>query len=179
MPYAVTHFLIPVIIASLIRDHIYKKTSHKFSLHYVLIAGLAGVAPDLDIAAFWVLRFFGFTLEQLHRTGAHSLLIPLVCVLLFFALHNVKVKGLGRHRLHIAKIFLVVSFGVLTHILLDGIFAGHITPFYPFSTIEVGLNLLGYLPNDLEILAPASLDAALLIIYVLYLELKHKISDFI
>ena len=40
MPLAVTHILIPAILADIYRDHFAKK---KFSLHYVYIAGLAGL----------------------------------------------------------------------------------------------------------------------------------------
>ena len=55
MPQAVTHVLIPIILLSIFR-HIYqKKTGKKFHLQYVLIGGLAGVIPDIDIPIFWVL----------------------------------------------------------------------------------------------------------------------------
>ncbi|MEK6846950.1 MAG: metal-dependent hydrolase [Nanoarchaeota archaeon] len=179
MPYAVTHFLVPVIIVSIIRDYFYRKSGNKFPLHYVLIAGLAGIAPDLDIALFWILHPFGFTLEQLHRTFAHALILPIIFFILFLITKNIKIAQLGRHKLRLANIFMAIAFGVVTHIILDGLLGGYVAPFYPFSSNEIGLNLVSYLPNDLEPLAFPSLDAALLVIYVIYLELKHKISDFI
>src|SRR3989344_5257184 len=98
MPYAVTHFLVPVIIASILRDYFYRKSGKKFPLHYILIAGLAGVAPDLDIALFWILRPFGFTLEQLHRTFAHALILPIIFFILFITTRKIKIAELGRHK---------------------------------------------------------------------------------
>lgn len=179
MPYAVTHFLVPVIIISIIRDYFYRKSGKKFPLHYVLIAGLAGVAPDLDIALFWILRPFGFTLEQLHRTFTHALILPIIFFILFMTTRKIKITELGRHKLKLSNIFLVISFGLVVHIILDGLLGGYIALLYPFSAKEIGLNLFSYLPDDLEPLFFPSLDAALLVIYVIYLELKHKISDFI
>ena len=50
MPQAVTHILVPIILLSIIRDKIVSKNKKAhFPLHYVLIAGLAGGLPDIDI----------------------------------------------------------------------------------------------------------------------------------
>ena len=100
MPQAVLHILAPLVIMSLFKD-IYegKKKKRFFSLHYVLIAGLAGLLPDLDIVVFWVLHFFGFTLDVIHRTFTHNIFIPLAFLLMFFIFQNVRMKELGRHKL--------------------------------------------------------------------------------
>tara|TARA_Y100000034_G_scaffold125404_1_gene174896 strand:- start:851 stop:994 length:144 start_codon:yes stop_codon:yes gene_type:complete len=47
MPYAVTHVLVAIIVAELLRDY-----WKKFNLHYVLIAGIGGLLPDIDIIVF-------------------------------------------------------------------------------------------------------------------------------
>tara|TARA_Y100000310_G_scaffold345426_1_gene464826 strand:+ start:6318 stop:6482 length:165 start_codon:yes stop_codon:yes gene_type:complete len=52
MPQAVTHILIPILLVSLLRD-LFVKRGKKFSSHYILIAGLGGVLPDIDIAFFF------------------------------------------------------------------------------------------------------------------------------
>jgi len=69
MPQAVTHILIVLIIASLIRDfYIKKKDKRKFPLHYVLITGLAGLISDIDIGLYLIFNWFNpsFNLAE-HR----------------------------------------------------------------------------------------------------------------
>lgn len=180
MPQAAAHILIPLIIASIFRDfYIKSKERKKFLLHYVLIIGIAGIIPDLDVAAFWILHFFGFSFSSVHRTFAHTIFIPLIFLILALITTNIKIKELGRHKLKLNMVFLMMSIGILFHLILDAIFAGYIVPFYPFLNFSMGLNLFGYLPKTLEVIAAPSLDAGLLIVYIIYLELKHKISDFI
>jgi len=180
MPHAVTHVLITIVLMSLIRDfYISKKGKKNFPLHYVLIAGVAGLLPDIDIVSFWVLNFFGFAISEVHRTFTHTLFTPLLFFLLFLAFTNVKIGTLERHKLKLNVIFLMIAFGSFMHLLLDATLAGYIRPFYPFSLYSFGINLIGHLPERLQDLALPSLDAAILVIWLIYIELKHKISDFI
>ena len=180
MPQAVTHLLIAVVLMSIIRDfYISKKGRKSFPLHYVLIAGVAGLLPDIDIVAFWGLNFFGFTLSEVHRIFTHTFFVPLIFFGLFLAFSKVKIKELGRHKLKLNIIFLMIAFGSLVHLLLDATLAGYIHPFYPFSLFSFGINLIGYLPDALRNLALPSLDAIVLVVWLVYIELKHKISDFI
>lgn len=180
MPYAVTHILVPLFLAALFRDwYLNKKTRRKFSLHYVFIAGLAGALPDIDVAVFWVLHFFGFTIHEVHRTLTHSLLFPCIFLLLAALCIPIRSKLIGKHHLKLSIIFLMIGFGTLIHIVLDALFAGTISPFYPFSSVALGLNLVALLPEPLSGMALQCLDAALLILWLIYLEWKHKISDVI
>ena len=180
MPQAVAHILLPLVLMSLIRDLLIKKNGRKhFPLHYVMIAGIAGIIPDLDIAAFWILHFFGFTINEIHRTFMHSIFIPIIFLLCAIIFSKSKVIILKKHQLKISIIFLMLAFGSFIHLLLDAIFAGYIFPFYPFSHYLLGLNLFGYLPEALEIIVAPSLDAGLMVIWLIYLEWKHRISDFI
>jgi len=177
MPQVVTHILVPLILLALYKDWHDSKNKEKFSLRYVLIAGLGGILPDLDVAAFWVLNFFGFTFNEIHRTLAHSLTIPAALLILFFlipASAQTKIKKLKWNIL-----FLMLAIGSFLHILLDGILSGTVMLFFPFSHFEFGLNLFGYLPSALQNIAAPSLDGALMILWIVYLEWKHKISDFI
>lgn len=173
MPFAVTHILAPLILVAIIRDFFLKK---KFSLHYVLIAGLAGILPDIDVALFWVLYFFGFTFEQIHKTFLHSLFIPLFFFLLYLTFLSRKDKN---KKLRLSIVFLMLAIGSLIHLILDGIFGPTFQLFYPISNLQVGFYLTDYLPYELQSLFLPSLDALLLIIWLIYLEVKHKISDFI
>ena len=179
MPFAVTHILIPLIILGLFKDYYDSRHKNKFSLHYVLIAGISGILPDLDIAAFWILHFFGFTFEQIHKTFIHSLFVPIFFLFLALIFTKIKIKEIGRHNLRLYIIFLMIFLGSLIHIILDALFGEPLLLFYPFTTLTIGTNLVSYLPTALQSLAMPSLDAALLIIWLIYLELKHKISDFI
>lgn len=180
MPEAVTHVLLPLILMAFVRDYyIRKKDRKKFPLHYVLIAGIAGVAPDLDIAAYWILHFFGFTLGEVHRTFTHTIFVPLIFLALFALFWRVETKPVGRHNLKLHLIFLMIAYGCLFHIILDFIFSGTIRPLYPFSEIAIGLNLVRYLPQPLDRIFFPCFDAALLMCWLIYVEWKHKISDFI
>ena len=80
MPQAITHILIPLILVGLFRDY-FVKNKKIFPLHYVLIAGIAGLIPDLDVAAYYLLSFFGYTLNEVHRTFSHNIFVPKI---LFF-----------------------------------------------------------------------------------------------
>ena len=181
MPFAVTHILVPLLLAAIIRDFLLKKK--KFSMHYVLIAGLGGILPDIDVAFFWILYFFGFTFEQVHKTFLHSIFIPVLFFIFYLALKNINIKAkicnIGRHELKLSIIFLMLAFGSFTHIALDGIFGESFQALYPASDKLVGINLVSYLPYELQGLALPSLDAFLLLIWIVYLEVRHRISDFI
>ena len=179
MPLAVTHFLIPVIIVAIFRDIYKSKTKKKFPLHYVLITGLAGLLPDLDFLAFAILNFFGFSLNQVHRIFSHSIFFPPIFLILCFIFLTVKNKELGKHKMTFHGIFFIIFLGTLSHIILDALLSGTVYIFYPISQTEFGLNLINLLPNPFNSLFLPILDAALLILWMIYIEWKHKLSDFI
>jgi len=184
MPQAVTHILIPILIVSLIRDfYIRKKDKKYFPLHYVLIAGIGGVLPDIDIIFSIILNLSGSTTWNVHKTFTHSLFFPIILFALFLILKPVNIRtkicNLGKHNLKLSIIMLMLSLGVLIHIGLDSIFGEMAYFFYPFSLQDYGVNILSYLPISLQGLVIPTLDGILLVIWLVYLELKHKISDFI
>lgn len=165
---------------ALIRDfYLEKKNKNHFPLRYVLIAGLAGILPDIDILVFWVLNNFGFAFDSVHRVFTHTLVLPLIFLILFFIFHNIKSIELGRNKLKISIICLMIAFGTLTHLIFDWALWGQIYPFYPFSSFASGLNIVSGIQSDLQWVFFASLDAILLVFWLIYLEFKHKISNFI
>jgi membrane-bound metal-dependent hydrolase YbcI (DUF457 family) len=178
MPQAVTHFLIPVILLELFRDF-FVKNKKNFPIHYVFIGGLAGLLPDLDIAVYYVLSFFGFTIQEVHRTFSHNIFFPLLFVLLGLLFYNFKSIKLGKHHLKLKNIFFVIAFGISIHLLLDAIISGGIMPFFPFSSYSFGLNLISLLPSLWQNSILPTLDAILLILWMIYIEMRHKISDII
>lgn len=180
MPQAVTHLLVPLVIGSWIKDwYESRRKKKRFSLHYVLIAGIGGILPDIDIAIFWILHWFGFTLEKVHRTFTHTIFLPLLLFALYFIFRNIKIRELGRHKLKVSIMFLMLAFGSSIHLMLDAILSGQIVLFYPFLNYTTGLDLIGKLPYPLINLASPCLDGALLVLWIIYLEWKHKVSDFI
>jgi len=178
MPHAVTHFLITVILLELFRD-IFFKDKKSFPVHYIFIGGLAGLLPDLDVAVYYVLSFFGFTVQEVHRTFSHNLFFPLVFVILGLIFYKFKNKKLAEHHLKLRNIFLVIAFGIFMHLLLDVTIAGGIMPFYPFFNYSLGLNLAGLVPSPWQETIMPTIDAVLLILWMISLEIRHKISDFI
>jgi membrane-bound metal-dependent hydrolase YbcI (DUF457 family) len=180
MPQAVTHVLVPIILLSVFR-HIYqKKTKKRFPLQYVLIGGLAGVIPDLDIPLFWIMHYFGYSIEQVHRTFSHTVFIPIIFLFLAGISKLTIKKRFGRNKLSMTVILVLCALGSLTHITLDATLSGYITPFYPFSDMKVGTGFpYTIFPEHIANLFIATLDGVLFILWILYLEIKHKISDFI
>ncbi len=178
MPQAVTHFLIPVILLELFRDF-FVKDKRSFPVHYVFIGGLAGLLPDLDIAVYYIVSFFGFTLEEVHRTFSHNLFVPLFFVALGLFFYKFKNKELGEHHLKIKNIFFVIAFGIFIHLILDSIVLGGVMPLYPLSTYMIKLDLLNMAPSPWQSTILPTLDAIFLVLWMIYLEMKHKISNFL
>jgi membrane-bound metal-dependent hydrolase YbcI (DUF457 family) len=148
-------------------------------LHYVLIAGLAGILPDFDMAVYYILGIFGFSLESIHRTFSHSLFFVLIFLILgLFFLSTTKIH-FKRYRIKLSTLFLVICFGVAFHLFLDYLIVGNIMPFYPLLEMRVGLNLITLIPELWRASFIPVVDSFLLIFWLSYLELKHRISDFI
>lgn len=186
MPYAVTHVLVAIIIAELIRDYLVKD-KRKFPLHYVLFAGVAGMLPDLDVlfvllAGYPVTKTFeGAT--NLHPSFTHSILwIPIVLALAFL-LSWLEKKGkmksiersLSRHRLSISGILFIIALGLTVHLALDVTLTGYLR--LGFFTKPIGLNLIPF--SQLGSMIIGSIDAALIILWLIHEELRHKISKFL
>lgn len=178
MPQAVTHVLIVLILLELYRDY-FVKNKKAFPIHYVLIGGVAGLLPDLDIAVFYLLSFFGFTIQEVHRTFSHNIFVPLLFVAIAVPFWKFKNKELGERHLKLRNIFLVIAFGILMHLILDSIVSGYVMPLYPFSTFSFGLNLLQYAPSAWRSTIEPSLDAAFLVLWLIRIEVRHKISSFL
>jgi len=179
MPYAVTHILIPILIVAIYRDFFAK---NKFPLHYVLFAGLGGVLPDIDIPISFLVSLVGGGNVWLHGAITHSLFFPLAFLVLFLVLKPIGLKArvcnIGRHNLKLSYLFLAIGFGVLIHLGLDSIFGGETLWLYPFLGTDFGLNVIENFGYRWETVM-ATLDGILLVVWILYLEIKHRISDFI
>ena len=182
MPQAVTHFLIAALLVAIFRDYYLKRRDKAhFPLHYVLIGGLGGVLPDIDFAVFWFLQLMGETVWEVHRGITHTLTFAALFIILGLFFRGLKKDFVDHHRMRLSIIFTLLSIGILIHIFLDLILFGNTTNLlYPFMQhLPIGLNLISYLPSEVIGVAFASIDGILLMVWIAYLELKHKISDFI
>lgn len=177
MPHAVTHVLIAIIIADFIRDYIVRDNK-KFPLHYVLIAGIAGILPDIDMIAYWFMHLaFGTPLEAVHRIYTHTFIIPIIILaagLIVWKSRKLNI-GLGS-RMMLGPVIILIAFGYFIHVVLDLLIVGFVYPFYPITTFSMGLNLVSYSGVGGGFLA--GFDAILLIAWLIHEEMKHKISDY-
>lgn len=173
MPQAVTHVLLVIIIVDLFRDYILRHKKY-VTLHTILIAGIAGLLPDVDVPLSWALNYFGYSFELLEHGGiTHTAFFGLIFLIPgYYFLKNKKHK--------LAGYFFVISFGILLHILLDYLLGGGawegVMWLWPISTQAYKLHLLSK-TNLLNI--PGALDAIILILWLWHEEKKHKIRDFI
>ncbi|MBI4176739.1 MAG: metal-dependent hydrolase [Candidatus Aenigmarchaeota archaeon] len=175
MPYAVTHILLTIIAVDLYRDYVAKHRKY-FTLHTVLVAGIAGLLPDIDIPANWLLGklFPGAVPAFLAHGGiTHTPFFGLVFLIPALALWERK-----KHK--DAAYFFAASFGIFLHIFLDYVLGGGahegIMFFWPLSTAGFKIHLLNGLGlNDV----PQGLDALILLAWLWHEEIKHKIKDFI
>lgn len=167
MPNPTTHILVPLILADLYRDYFAKR---KFPLFYVLVAGIAGLFPDIDIAIWKIISFFHeVPVSAVHRQFTHTMFIPFLFLL---------VALIWKHNRKARLLFGMASFGTFAHLLLDALFSGSIMPFYPFSEMGIGLNLASFTGMQAPMLF-AVFDGIILGLWLIHEYLTHKIKDFI
>jgi len=172
MPLAVTHVLLTIILVDLYRDYL-APHKHYFTLHTILIAGVAGLLPDIDIPINWIMHALGVSIQWLSHGGiTHT---PLFGFL--FLIPGIYLWKKEQHQN--AMYFFVITFGICFHLFLDALLGGGssdgIMFFFPFSTIGFKLHLLKEV--GLKQL-PAALDAVILLAWLWHEEKKHKITDF-
>lgn len=172
MPLAVTHVLTTIILLDIYRDYFAKK-KHNFTLHTVLIAGIGGLLPDIDIPINWLLGLLGMSSELMQHGGiTHTPFFAFLFIVPGYMLWRIRRKKLAMY-------FFVLAFGILVHISLDYFLGGGayegIMWLFPFSLASWKIHVIP-LFNMQNI--PAAIDAAILILWLWHEEAKHKISDF-
>lgn len=176
MPFAVTHILIPMILVDLVRDHLFKEKRRLLHNNYVFLAGIGGILPDIDIFIGWILFFLtGAGVTDIHRLYTHTFVFPLILIALgVFAYKRIEKR-------HYWKILTMLGIGIFLHVLLDMVVLGDrgpVYPLYPFSDNPFfGWSIFPQTVEGATILA--SIDAILLILWLIHEERTHKISDFL
>lgn len=179
MPYTTTHVLIAIILIELYREY-FLKDNKQFPRYYILIMAIGAIIPDLDVILYAFLYPLGFSLEQLHRTFLHSVFVPFAFFLIGILIYSTKIKNadLRKRHMKLYSIFFILGAGALIHLILDYLLAGQIIPFYPFSNLEVGLNIIDLFPTYLHNLIYPALDTILLFFWLFWMEFKLKINDY-
>ena len=174
MPYAVTHVLLTIILVDLFRDYFMEKTHHKryLTLYTLVIAGIGGLLPDIDMPITWLLNILGYSFDILRHGGiTHTLFFGLLFLIPGFILWKKK-----QHKK--AVYFFVITFGIFFHIFLDYLLGGGhhygVMWLWPLTTTRFKLHLLVETPK-----AFMAIDALILILWLWHEEVKHKIKDFI
>jgi membrane-bound metal-dependent hydrolase YbcI (DUF457 family) len=152
MAYATTH-----IIFSMLGIFLFAKYFREFKKflpkYYYLIAAIGGLIPDLDIVAYYILYFFGYSFEEVHRTFMHSIFIPLglfLIGLIVYFTHGRKGKYLK-----VSGVFFIFTIGCIIH-----------------------LNLLYLTPETLRWLVAPIIDGIVLLVWVFWMNVVKKKEDF-
>jgi len=174
MAYAVTHVVFTIVLISLYRHYIAKK---KFSNWYVLIGGIAGLLPDLDVPAQWIASAVLGETIKLHRVFTHSFIFIgafMLIAAIFWIMRHKKFHMFKREWTyeHVALFFTVIAFGWLIHLVLDCAIAS-----------DYGLTLfpgipLNFCPHPFSSEAMMGIDAIVLILWLIHEEYAHKIKEF-
>lgn len=179
MPYATTHILVAIILIEIFREYVIKNNK-KFPRYYILIAAIGAIIPDLDVAGYYVLSFFGFTLEQIHRTFFHTIFIPLILFFMgiFFWKFEIKHKEFAKRHITLPTTFFILSAMSLLHLILDFTLAGSVMLFYPFLEYSIGFNLIEIFPEAWKEIILPTLDAILLLFWIFWMGFKLKIDKY-
>lgn len=164
MPYAVAHMLIPMILVDIFRDKIFKIKRKVLPNKYILIAGLAGLFPDIDIPIALV-----FKGALVHRTLTHSIWIPLTILAFSSAFYFFKNKKLS-------LIFFMIFIGTSIHILIDSLTSPTVALLYPLSSRLFGITLV---PESQTAFLYIAIDAVLLFFWFFRMSFRKNIQDIV
>ncbi len=167
MPNAVAHILTPILILAIYRDYIAKK---KFPLKYILLAGIGGILPDIDVVIYWILNAFtSVPLTYVHRAFSHTLLVPAALLIIAAIAYKLSKTAFWTT--------IALTFGYVIHLTLDFLLTGTVKLFYPISSTAYGLELIP--KTELGSTIVLGIDAILLTVWLIYDFSKHNIKDFI
>lgn len=163
MALAVTHIILTIAFLDIFRHYVFGLK--KFPRYLLVIGGIAGLAPDLDIPLSWIITLLTGTSVNLHGLFTHSIFFALVFLLIGLAFYYQK-------NLKWAKIFYVIAVGWTLHIFLDCFYGMDSTKLFlwPYQILPL------FCPTwDLYQYAH-SIDAIILVLWLLHEEISNKIK---
>lgn len=163
MALAVTHIILTIAFLDIFRHYVFGLK--KFPRYLLVVGGIAGLAPDLDIPLGWILTLLTGNPVNLHGVFTHSILFALLFAVIGAAFHY-------KMNLKWAKIFYVIAVGWTFHILLDCVFNSYATFLWPLS-----VDTMAFCParSFLESYR-SSIDAIILVLWLVHEEIHHKIK---
>tara|TARA_Y100000310_G_scaffold124700_1_gene123395 strand:+ start:18274 stop:18771 length:498 start_codon:yes stop_codon:yes gene_type:complete len=165
MALAVTHVIGTIFILDLFRHYVFGK--EKFPRYLLLIGGIAGLAPDLDIPLSWFLSLVSGGEVALHGVFTHSLLFVVLFSLLGLFFH---VRNIEKWR----NILFVIAAGWFMHIVLDCLFNPYSSFLWPF-----GIDTIIFCPEWVGGMYRSSIDAIILVTWLVHEELHNRIKDYL
>ena len=172
MAFAVTHILITIIILDLLRHYYFGKK--KFPRYLLVVGGIAGLAPDIDIPLTWVWNAFTGSSGSLHGMFSHSLIFAAFFAILgcYLGSDLSFLKG-KKQRKKWSNIFYVIAFGWMLHVFLDCLFGGYRHFLWPF-----GVDTLAFCPDFHLSSHAVSIDAILLVLWFIHEEMHGLVKDY-
>ena len=159
MVFAVTHVILTIVLVDIFRHYLSKhKKKYLFPRWYLIVAGIGGLLPDIDIVVNW------FYSNVIHG-DFHLFWVGLV----FFALAALFWKK-KKHHVDWGLFFLLLSIGWMFHLFLDCLGGGY-KFFLPFSD---ALFCKEWIPS----LYFPHLDAVILLLWLIHEEWAKKIKDY-
>lgn len=159
MALAVTHVLSAILILDLFRHYVFGL--NKFPRYLLVVGGIAGLLPDIDIPLGWIIG------KSIHGEFTHSLIIVLILLLIGIVSHYQ--KEVAR-----AKLFYVVAAGWFIHIILDCAFNSYSTFLWPLMVNTKPFCPAPILGNHYG----AAIDAVILVVWLVHEEVHKKIKDY-
>jgi len=162
MAYAVTHVLGAIVALDLLRHYVFGKK--KFPRYLIVIGGIAGLLPDIDIPLSWVYNALTGAQVNLHGVFTHSIVFPIGFIFIALLLRGYK-KGKW------SRIGYVVAAGWCMHLFLDWMYGGVKGFFWP-------LMINGYVPAWNLYAYAVEIDAVLLVLWIVHEEVHGYVKDY-
>ncbi len=163
MALAVTHIILIIAFLDIFRHYVFGLK--KFPRYLLVIGGIASLAPDLDVPLGWILTLLTGNSVNVHGLFTHSIFFALLFAVIG-AVFNLK------NNKKWAKIFYVIAVGWTLHIFLDCFYGMDTSKLFlwPFQILPA------FCPNWNLYPYASSIDAIILVLWLIHEEIHHKIK---
>ena len=165
MALAVTHVILTIVALDIFRHYVFGLK--KFPRYLLVIGGIAGLFPDIDIPLGWIISFISGSSISFHGHYTHTIFWPLLLVGVAGILHY-------KQNLKWARIFYVISAGWFLHLPLDCLHGGYSSFLWPLA-----INTKAWCPQWSINAYRHGIEAIILVVWLVHEELRKKIKDYI